>query len=305
MKEAADTDLGGGSLTVRDNHNTRVLAAALVAARLDDHGYRSRVRDALKEVTEAALDLDDGLAALRRLGTYAIAADIIGLSEFDPEFERTFRSWLVTARDTEYTSGGGGTVAGYHERRPNNWGTHAGGSRIAVAIYLGDTSDLQRAAQVFRGWVGDRSAYNEFQFRSDFTWHCDEERPVGINPKGCTKRDQDGILRSIDGVLPDDQRRYGSFAWPPPKGNYVWEALQGALSQAWMLSRQGYEAFEWQDRALLRALNWLHDQADFPAEGDDTWQPHIINSVYGTAFPAPSPTRPGKNIGWTDWTHMN
>jgi hypothetical protein len=280
VKKAADSDLRGGSLTVRDNHNTRVMAAALIAARLDDDRYRTRVRDALRDVVNASIDRSDGLAANRRLGTYAIAADLIALHAFDASFDRDFRAWLVRARDTEYTNGGGGTIPGYHERRPNNYGTHAGASRIAVALYLDDSSELERAARVFRGWVGDRSAYNDFQFRSDFSWHCDEERPVGINPAGCTKRDEDGVLRPLGGVLPDDQRRGGSFSsWPPVKENYVWEALQGAVAQAWLLSRAGYDAFEWQDQALLRAITWLHEHADYPAEGDDTWQPHLFNFV--------------------------
>ena len=53
---------------------------------------------------------------------------------------------------------------------------------------------------------------------------------------------------------------------------------------------------------VLRAVRWLHDENDFPAEGDDTWQPHIVNHFYGTDFPAPVPSRSGKNVGFTDWT---
>jgi len=56
----------------------------------------------------------------------------------------------------------------------------------------------------------------------------------------------------IDGVLPDDQRRGGSFGWPAPRENYVWEALQGALAQAVILHRAGYDVWNWEDRALLR-----------------------------------------------------
>ena len=82
----------------------------------------------------------------------------------------------------------------------------------------------------------------------------------------------------------------------------MYEGLQGALAQAVILHRAGYDVWEWQDRALLRAFTWLHEQADFPAQGDDTWQPHVINHFYGTSFPAPVPARPGKNVGWTDWT---
>jgi hypothetical protein len=108
---------------------------------------------------------------------------------------------------------------------------------------------------------------------------------VGINPPGCVKSGH-----SIDGVLPDDQRRSGGFTWPPPQENYVYEALQGALMQAVILERAGYDAFAWEDQALLRAFRWLHTQANFPAEGDDNWLPHPINFFYGTDFPAKTPT---------------
>jgi hypothetical protein len=91
--------------------------------------------------------------------------------------------------------------------------------------------------------------------------------------------------------------------WPPPRENYVWEALQGAVAQAVILHRAGHDAFDWGDRALLRAVEWLHQHAQYPAEGDDEWVPHVINHFYGTDFPAPLPANPGKNIAWTDWTH--
>ena len=52
-----------------------------------------------------------------------------------------------------------------------------------------------------------------------------------------------------------------------PGENYVWEALQGAFVQAWILHRAGYPALEWQDRALLRAVRWLHETAAYQAEG--------------------------------------
>jgi hypothetical protein len=165
-----------------------------------------------------------------------------------------------------------------------------------VALYLDDEVELERAARVFKGWLGDRTTYARFKY-GELWWQADGSRPVGINPVGSTKNG-----RSIDGVLPDDQRRAGAFTWPPPKENYAYEALQGALVQAMLLERAGYDAFEWEDQALLRAFEWLHEQANFPATGDDTWQPHVVNHFYGTKFPAPVPSNPGKNVGWTDWT---
>ncbi len=70
-----------------------------------------------------------------------------------------------------------------------------------------------------------------------------------------------------------------------------------------LLHNAGYDVWSWGDRALLRAFAWLHEQAHFPASGEDTWQPHVVNFYYGTHFPAPVPSRPGKNVGWTDWSH--
>jgi hypothetical protein len=104
--------------------------------------------------------------------------------------------------------------------------------------------------------------------------------------------------------MADDQRRGGGFRWPPPHENYVYEALQGALVQAVILDRAGYPAFDWENRALLRAFRWLHDEARYPAVGDDTWQIYLVNRYYNAHLPAPVPTRPGKNMGWTDWTHQ-
>ena len=84
----------------------------------------------------------------------------------------------------------------------------------------------------------------------------------------------------------------------------MYEALQGALVQAVILERAGFDAFNWSDQALLRAVRWLYDTAHFPAVGDDTWIPSVANYFYGTNFPVPSSTRAGKNVGWRDWTHQ-
>ena len=83
----------------------------------------------------------------------------------------------------------------------------------------------------------------------------------------------------------------------------MWEALQGLLAQAVILDRAGYPVWGWQDRALLRATRWLHEVNSFPATGDDTWLPDIVNRHYATSFPVPTTTIAGKNFGFTDWTH--
>lgn len=297
LKSEADHSAGSPDLSDQDqNNNVIVLAKALVFARTGEESYRTEVRQQLVMAVDTELG-GRTLALGRELVAYVVAADLIDLKNYDPGFDNdVFRPWLQRTL-TENLDGK--TLVSTHEDRPNNWGTHAGGSRAAVAIYLGDQVELARVAQVFKGWLGDRSSYAGFKYGT-LDWQCDSSKPVGINPKGCMK---DG--HSIDGVLPDDQRRGGGFTWPPPKENYVWEALQGALAQAIILDRAGYDVWNWEDQALLRAVTWLHEQADFPADGDDTWEPHVINHFYATDFPAPTPSHPGKNLGWTDWLFGN
>lgn len=288
----ADADQAVGIPNVAnqdDDADVIVLAKALVFARTGDASLRQEVVDGCM----AAIGSEAGgrtLALGRNLIGYVVAADLVGLSAQD---DAAFRAWLEHCRSATFD---GRTLTATHEERPNNWGTHAGASRAAVAAYLGDTLELDRCAQVFRGWLGERGAYAGFEW-GELDWQADPAQPVGINPRGALR---DG--HSLDGVLPDDQRRAGTFTWPPPKENYVWEALQGALAQAVILSRYGYDAWEWSDQALLRAVTWLHVQCAFPANGDDTWQPHIVNFFYAADFPAPVPSSPGKNLGWTDWT---
>ncbi|HYN19142.1 MAG TPA: alginate lyase family protein, partial [Actinomycetes bacterium] len=206
----------------------------------------------------------------------------------------TFRPWLRSLLGKTLD---GRTLRSTHEQRPNNWGTHAGAARVAIAAYLGDPIETAQAARVFRGYLGDRAFYAGFKY-GDLAWQCDPARPVGINPAGCVR-----YGRSLDGVLPDDQRRSGGFRWPAPQENYAWEGLQGATLQAELLTRAGYPAWTWSNNALLRATKWLYNINSFPATGDDEWQPWLIDERYGTRFATARPARWGKNFGGTDWLY--
>ena len=291
LLEAADEPAGAPNVADQDdNTDIRALARALVYARTGIARYGEEAR----ELCLRAIGTEVGgttLALSRNLLGYVIAAD---LAQLDGSDDARFRAWLELVLDEDLA---GRSLRSTHEDRPNNWGTHAGASRAAVAIYLGDETELARVAQVFRGFLGDTSAYAGFKF-GELWWQADPARPVGINPAGAQRNGQ-----SIDGVLPDDQRRGGPFSWPPPQENYVYEALQGVVVQATLLNSAGYDAWNWSDQALLRAMQWLHDEALFPAVGDDTWIPHLVNHAYATGFPAPVPSEHGKNMGFTDWTH--
>jgi hypothetical protein len=69
-----------------------------------------------------------------------------------------------------------------------------------------------------------------------------------------------------------------------------------------MLHRAGYDAWQWSDKALYRAVRFLYD-IGWPATGDDQWQPWVINKAYGVNIPTTGGGK-GKNVGWTQWTEQ-
>jgi hypothetical protein len=237
------------------------------------------------------------LALGRNLVSYVIAADLIDLKSYNATNDQRFRAWLSAVRSANLD---GKTLINTHEERPNNWGTHAGASRIAADMYLGDTADLNRAATVFKGWLGDRAAYAGFDY-GDLSWQANPSAPVGVNPAGAVKSGH-----SIDGAFPDDMRRGCSFQWPPCHTGYAWGAMEGASVQARLLSRAGFDSWNWSNKAMFRATQFLYnldrEVGGWWAEGDDEWEVWILNKAYGTSFPAAMPARAGKNMGWTDWT---
>jgi hypothetical protein len=299
LKATADGDLGKPDIADQNsNHDVSTLAVALVYARTSSPAYRAKAADAIM----SAIGTENGdrtLALGRNLVSYIVAADLIDLRGYDPAREERFRAWLS---DVRYEDLSGRTLISTHGDRPNNWGTHAGAARVAADIYLGDRADLEHAATVFRGWLGDRGAYAHFSYDKDLSWQADPGNPVGINPAGATR---DG--HRIDGAIPDDMQRGGKFRWPPKHTGYPWGAMEGALAQALFLSRAGYDAWNWSDKALLRAAQFLdetdRDAGGWWAEGDDEWMPWLINEAYGTDFRVAMPAQPGKNLGWTDWVY--
>ena len=284
-----------GTANLKDlnsQHDVYTLAGALYYGRTGDSTMRTKVANAIM----SSIGTQNGgrtLEPSRNLVSYVIAADIINLHDYDSSKDTQWRTFLTNVRNQELD---GKTIIETHEDRPNNWGTHAGATRVAIARYIGDTADLQAAANVFRGWLGERSVYSGFSY-GDLSWQYDRTKPVGINPKGATR---DG--HNIDGVLPDDQRRGCGYTWPPCKEGYTWEALQGASVQAKLLSRAGYDVWNWSDKAMYRAVNWLYTINSFPPTGDDTYIPWIINKAYGSSFKTVSPVAIGKNMSFTDFT---
>jgi hypothetical protein len=298
MKTAADGDLGTPKIAdFNANHDVNTLAVALVYARTGVVRYRQKAADAIMSAigTEAG-----GQAVMlgRNLVCYVISADLIDLNSYDPVKDTQFRSWISSVRHTEFSDG---SLISNHEERANNHGTMAGCSRVAVAVYLDDAAELARCAQVLKGWVGDRATYADFHYTNDLSWQADPTKPVAINPRSSVKEGH-----SIDGAMPEEMRRGCSFQFPPCVTGYPWEGLQGALVQAMIVYRQGYDVWNWEDQAFLRAVQFLDDidqqYGSWWATGDDTWVPWLINHVYNTNFPT-DPANVGKNMGWTDWMY--
>jgi hypothetical protein len=313
LKEAADGEIDTANLAgYTANDDVQTLAVALVYARTGDTAYRRKTVEAIQAVigTEHIGWLDGpdsargGLAVSvsRNVVSYIIAADLVGLAEYDPRFDARFRGWLADLRDTEWPDD---TIVENDEERANNHGRMAGASRAAIAVYLGDEAELERTARVFKGFLGDREMYAGFRYTRDLSWQANADAPVGINPSGAVK---DGFV--IDGALPEEMRRGCEFQIPPCFTNYPWEGLQGVLVEAMILYRQGYDVWNWEDQAILRAVQFLYElQRTYPrqnwwAPGDDTWVPWLVNAAYGTDFPT-QPASPGKNMGWSDWTHAS
>lgn len=316
--QAALTTPKPPDLEDQDEHTGNfALAKALVSVRLSVPWLRDQVAVLLQQVVGTERGAR-ALAVGRNLASYIIAADIIDLRDTYPTFdEQVFRPWL---RSFEHRDLDGRTLRSCQEDRPNNWGTHCGASRLAIAAYLDDRLEIVRASRVFRGYLGERESYADFSFGSDaFGWMSDPTCPPGaqycrprpINPPGARRAGH-----NVDGVLVDDQRRSGRFSWPPKYTVYSYGGLEGAVVQAVMLERLGFAPWTWGDQALRRAVEWLYDDQDGKTkwdtckDDDKRFILDLVDDAYGTNFidrmdcrPAPSPQ--GRNIAWTSWTHRH
>ncbi|NUQ65989.1 MAG: phytase, partial [Pirellulales bacterium] len=277
-----------------DDTDQAVLAKALVGTRLGDAGMLNEVRAAVM----AAIETENGgrtLALARNLGAYVVAADLAGLSAPD---DAVFRAWLEGVRYEAMSDGR--NLIETHDTVPNNWGNHAGFARSAADLYLGDRTDLALSIRTFIRWLGEDTWYDVgHQWEHVDWWQGDADVPVGINKAGATK---DGY--NIDGALPEELHRGGDFQWPPVPTNYAWGGLQGAAAHAEILHRAGYPAWQWGDAAIRRAVVWLYDVAGWPAyDYGDEWTVHLVNARTGTRYALQPTANPGKNMGFTQWTH--
>ncbi|MBI5031542.1 MAG: hypothetical protein HZB51_13515 [Chloroflexi bacterium] len=294
LKSNADKTIGVPNLANQDDTtNILVLARALVYVRTGDTQYRDSVLTALHSIENGGTYNGRALALGRELAAYVIAADLIG-----------YRSTAFIAKVRELrntpTSDGPTSLVDCHEKRPNNWGTMCGASRIAVDLYIGDTVDLDRAATILQGYLGDRMAYAAFEYGDVASWVCNSSELRPINPVGCVKDGHD-----LSGAPVDDVRRGGSYSWPPNSTAYSWGGFSGAVAQAEMLSRAGYPAYDWENRAVWRGMTFLQNAMPSSESSPTEWMPWVVNHHYGTNFVTTSPIGMGRLVNWTDWTHLH
>ncbi len=296
LVKEANSNWGSPSLSDNNSkHDTSTLAGALVAVRTGNSALAAKTRRSIMSVTRVT-SYKRVLEMSRNITSYVIAADIVDLSAGDDAVFKRFISGLRTKPLQGHS--GGDDLLSTALRSANNWGAMARAAVVAIDIYIGSSGQLAYVAQTHRAWLGERVP-SSLKY-GDTGWQGNGS-PSGINRRGAVVSG-----RSADGILPEDQRRTGepSSNRAAPQGSYPWEGLQGATVTGVLLHRAGLVSINAGDRALQRAYSWLTYTNNNPAEGDDTWQPWLLNKVAGTNFPTTSAKSPGKNMGWTDWTHQ-
>lgn len=346
MVSIANGSLGSPNLADQDStHPEKTLAVALVAARTENTLYRNKVVDALTSAigTENNPDNDcqysrstllgghpagaRSLAVGRNLIGYILAADVIDLRPdgYNPDGKgTTFYNWVdeIRYRDNCPDNGSGIWPVGNwfslsqtHDYTVSNGNALAGASRLAAALYVGDSMEVLRAWNTFQRYLGDTTVSSTYRPNSySTTWRFDTNNVIGINPKGAVINNY-----PVDGVLPNDQGRGGSrpsdLNTAPRYTAYPWEGLQGIYAQALMFDRIGFtdpngnDPWRMQDQALKRAVEYQwYLQNTFGGEWYDqkraAWVKHLAYYVYGFKPLQYYPSGGGRNLDWTQWTHQ-
>jgi hypothetical protein len=315
----ADAARDAGVANVADqnsSHDVYTLAQALVCVRSGEYCDKAR-----RSVMSAIGSEEGGrwLAVGRNLMAYVIAADLLDLRRGGaPDGDRV-ESWIAqfltrTLRHNNQDR----QVPLEPFASGSNASAQEGAVYVALAAYLADGSALEYAWNAYRRFVCDPAAPDpgaiDLSKGVAYGWSHDDSRPCAINPEGSMKEVPSGLpgagkLRRLDGAIINDMRRGGPFQWVPGYTQYPWVGLEGLVPAALMLQRAGYPAFESADRAVLRSLEYLWFMRT--ETGNAAWFDgnradevvHLVNIVYGRAWPTAAAVGAGRTVGYTDWSH--
>jgi hypothetical protein len=281
--------------------NVQALAAALVYARTGDTAMRAKARHALVDmISTYDLSQDAGLGPARQIAGWVLVADFIGLSgSEDDAFRGLLRRALTHPIGTHPRWGGSLTAC--QEDSDNNWGAWCASSRVAAALYLGDSSQLGQANRVLRGFLGDRSAWSHFRGQgsengvltaASRSWSCDDtpDAYVPTNP-ACGDR---------SGAFPADAGRAGTYR--TLDAMYQSETTAAVVLATELLYRNGYP-HAWAFRgALARIAKFDYVHGAWNLGTVQYHWPWLINRRLGTSYPTVA-ARYGRSFGYTDWLY--
>jgi hypothetical protein len=293
------------------DHDVKTLGLALYAARTGDKVAEARAAVLSVIGTETNPPTAGAwLTVSRNLGAYVIAADVLGLrADAGPDgalMEQWIRDWLTRVMPRNV---GSGTRTWEPFESGSNASQQEGFAFAAIGAYLRDRAVLDEVWQKFQRFVGDPNGPldpRDINLSAGIAagWSHNPDAAIAINPKGTTKN---GIR--IDGAIINDMRRGGDFQHPPGYTDYPWTGTDGLVPAAFVLHRAGYPAFEVADRAILRAMDYLHwlrqdtGQVDWFSGRRGQSQIYITNWYYGTNLPIDGPVGVNRCVGFVDWTH--
>jgi hypothetical protein len=278
------------------NNNVQILASAIVYSRTKIRKYKDKVIFAIERLVSKGKPSMDTLAWSRETAAYVMAADLVDYRT------AAFEDWCRNMAEV-WVASDGRTIFTMFKERPNNWGSHAFASLSAIYAYL---HDYNRLREIRDFWILSVTGTKpkEVKYGNDLSWHMDQNFLRLINPSGSIK---EGI--NIDGIIPDDMRRGGSFSNHPTDSGYPWEHMQGLVVAARILDRMGMSIWEVDNNAIYRAAYALQIRLEenyggWKAEGDDEWLLPFLDEAYGTKWSSgydPCSSRVykhGKNAGW-------
>ena len=308
LYNTASGSLGTANIADQDSkHDVNTLAASLVCVRTGQFCDKARA------AVVSAIGTEEGgrwLAVGRNLTSYVISADLLNLrADSNPNsdgsrVEAWIRSFLT--KKLRHNNDASRLIGFPVFESGSNASAEQGAAYAAVAAYLGNHSALEYAWNRFRLYSCDRSSpESEINITKGVEggWAHDKNNPCAVNPAGTSR---DG--HRIDGAIINDMVRGGSYQWSPGYTQYPWVGLEGYVPAAYILYRAGYPAFELENRAVLRTLEYLkylddNTSSDWFDGSRANEIVHLVNVIYGTNFPMKGPTGGGRTVGFTGWTH--